>query len=168
MKDGVRILNLARGELVDDEALLPALESGKVARYVTDFPNARILSGRNVVPFPHLAASTPEAEEKCAVMGAQEIVDYLHDGNIRNSVNLPNASLERLGESRLCIFHKNQPKMLNQFLEIIAEHNINVEHMMNKARGEYAYTIFDTGTKLGEETVRRISAVEGVGRVRLI
>lgn len=168
MRPGVRVLNLARGELVDDEAMLEALESGKVARYVTDFPNAQIAGAKNVVAFPHLAATTPEAEEKCAVMAAEQILDYLQNGNIRNSVNLPNASLDRLGASRLCIFHKNQPKMLNQFLEIIAERNINVEHMLNKARGDYAYTIFDTGVLLDETMVRRVQDVPGVTRVRLL
>ncbi len=168
MKDGVRVLNLARAELVDDDAMLAALESGKVARYVTDFPTAKTAGAKNVVAFPHLAASTPEAEEKCAVMGAQEILDYLANGNITNSVNLPNAALDRQGQSRLCILHKNQPKMLNQFLEIIAAENINVEHMMNKARGEYAYTIFDTDTKLDEAMRARMAAVGGVTRVRLI
>ncbi len=168
MKDGVRILNLARAELVDDDAMLAALESGKVARYVTDFPNAKTAKGKNIVAFPHLAASTPEAEEKCAVMGAKEIRDYLENGNITNSVNLPNASLDRVGESRLCILHKNQPKMLNQFLEVIAQYNINVAHMVNKARGEYAYTIFDTDTKLTDDILRSVTAVEGVIRTRLI
>ena len=168
MKPGVRVLNLARAELVDEEAMVAALRSGKVARYVTDFPNQITVGVKNVVALPHLSASTPEAEEKCAVMGAKEIYDYLQNGNISNSVNLPNASLDRLGESRLCILHKNQPKMLNQFLEIIAEHNINVEHMMNKARGEYAYTIFDTGTRLDDSIRQRILAVDGVNRVRLI
>ena len=168
MKDGVRFLNLARGELVDDEAMIAALQSGKVARYVTDFPNAALLAAPNVVPTPHLAASTPEAEENCAYMGAKQIVDYLRNGNIRNSVNLPNASLDRLGRSRLCIHHKNQPGMLNKFLEVIAGLNINVEHMMNKARGEYAYTIFDTTEELPESVLPVISATEGVIRTRLL
>ena len=168
MKQGVRIINLARGELVDDEAMIAALDNGKVARYVTDFPNARLAGIPNVVALPHLSASTPEAEEKCAVMGAKEIYDYLLNGNISNSVNLPNAALDRLGESRLCILHKNQPKMLNQFLEIIAEDNINVEHMMNKARGEYAYTIFDTTTALPADICQRVAKIEGVSRIRLL
>lgn len=168
MKNGVRILNLARAELVDDDAMLAALDTGKVAHYVTDFPNAKTAGAKNVIAFPHLGASTPEAEEKCAVMGAEQILDYLRDGNIRNSVNLPNASLDRLGESRLCILHKNQPKMLNQFLELIAAENINVEHMLNKARGDFAYTIFDTGTRLDGEMARKVAAIEGVTRVRLI
>ena len=168
MKPGMRVLNLSRGELVEDDAMIAALENGQVARYVTDFPNEKLVGRKNVVCMPHIGASTPEAEDKCAIMGAQEVRDYLLDGNILNSVNLPNAQLDRLGESRLCIIHKNQPKMLNQFLLMIAEENINVEHMLNKARGDIAYTIFDTNTNLEETMAQRMAAVPGVIRVRLI
>ena len=168
MKPGMRVLNLSRGELVDDDAMLAALESGQVARYVTDFPNAKLVGRSNIVCMPHIGASTPEAEDKCAIMGAQEVRDYLLQGNILNSVNLPNAQLDRLGQSRLCIIHKNQPKMLNQFLEMIAEENINVEHMLNKAKGDIAYTIFDTNTELDDAMAQRMTAVPGVIRVRLI
>ena len=168
MKPGMRILNLSRGELVDDDAMLAALESGQVARYVTDFPNEKLVGRKNVVCMPHIGASTPEAEDKCAIMGAQEVRDYLLHGNILNSVNLPNAHLDRLGQSRLCLIHKNQPKMLNQFLEMIADENINVEHMLNKARGDIAYTIFDTNTDLTDAMAQRMAAVPGVIRVRLI
>ena len=115
-----------------------------------------------------LGATTPEAEEKCAVMAAREIVDYLRNGNIRNSVNLPNATLDRLGKSRLCLIHRNRPGMLNRFLEIIAADNINVEHMLNKARGEIAYTIFDTTEHLDEAAAEEMRAIPGVTRVRLL
>ena len=168
MKPGMRILNFARGELVDDDALLTAIESGQVARYVTDFPNAKLVGKKNVVCFPHLGATTPEAEEKCAIMAAREIVDYLRNGNIRNSVNLPNATLDRLGKSRLCLIHRNRPGMLNRFLEIIAAGNVNVEHMLNKARGEIAYTIFDTTEHLDEAAAEEMRAIPGVTRVRLL
>ncbi len=168
MKPGMRILNFARGELVDDDALLEALSSGKVARYITDFPNEKLVGQKNVVALPHIGATTPEAEEKCAVMAAREIRDYLKNGNVRNSVNLPNAELNRLGESRLCLLHENKPGMLNQFLEIIAGDGINVEHMLNKARGSTAYTIFDTATALDEATADRMRAIPGVVRVRLL
>ena len=168
MKPGMRILNFARGELVDDDALLAAIESGQVARYVTDFPNAKLVGRKNVVCFPHLGATTPEAEEKCAVMAAREIVDYLRNGNIRNSVNLPNATLDRLGKSRLCLIHRNQPGMLNRFLKIIAAGNVNVEHMLNKARGEIAYTIFDTTERLDKTAAEEMRAIPGVTRVRLL
>ena len=168
MKPGIRILNFARGELVDDDALLAALESGKVARYVTDFPNAKIVGAKNVVAMPHIGASTPEAEEKCARMAAREILDYLQNGNIRNSVNLPAAELDRRGESRLCLLHDNKPGMLNAFLEIIAQDGINVEHMLNKARGDLAYTIFDTTTALDAAAAEKMRAIPGVHRVRLL
>ena len=168
MKPGMRILNFARGELVDDDALLEAMDKGIVARYVTDFPNQTIVGHKNVVALPHLGATTPEAEEKCAVAAAKEILDYLQNGNILNSVNFPAATLDRLGESRLCLLHRNQPGMLNRFLEIIAEGNVNVEHMLNKARGELAYTIFDTTTALDAAVAERMRAIPGVQRVRLL
>lgn len=168
MKPGMRVLNLARGELVDDDAMIAALDSGRVAAYVTDFPNDRIVGHPGVVAFPHLGASTPEAEEKCAVMAARELVDYLRNGNIANSVNFPNATLDRLGKSRLCLLHKNQPGMLNRFLEKIASRDINVEHMLNKARGELAYTIFDTTTALDPALAAEMEAIPGVIRVRLL
>ena len=168
MKPGMRILNFARGELVDDDALFEAIDSGRVARYMTDFPNAKLVGHKGVVCFPHLGATTPEAEEKCAVMAAREILDYLCNGNIRNSVNLPNAQLDRLGKSRLCLIHSNRPGMLNRFLEIIAAGNVNVEHMLNKARGEIAYTIFDTTEPLDESVAAAMRAIDGVTRVRLL
>ena len=168
MKPGMRILNFARGELVDDDALLAAMESGQVARYITDFPNEKLIGRKNVVALPHIGASTPEAEEKCAIMAAQEILDYLQNGNVRNSVNLPAAELNRLGESRLCLLHENKPGMLNAFLEIIAQDGINVEHMLNKARGDVAYTIFDTTTTLDQNVAERMRAIPGVSRVRLL
>ena len=168
MKPGMRLLNFARGELVDDDALLAALESGRVARYVTDFPNAKLIGVRNVVAMPHIGACTPEAEEKCALMAAREIRDYLEDGNITNSVNFPAAYLDRLGESRLCLLHENKPGMLNSFLEIIAQDGINVEHMLNKARGSMAYTIFDTSPALDASAAEKMRAIPGVRRVRLL
>ena len=168
MKPGMRLLNFARGELVDTDALLAALESGQVARYVTDFPNAKLVGVKNVVAMPHIGASTPEAEEKCAVMAAREILDYLCNGNIRNSVNFPTAVLERQGESRVCLLHENKPGMLNAFLEIIAQDNINVDHMLNKARGNLAYTIFDTTPALDAAAAEKMAAITGVKRMRLL
>ena len=168
MKDGVRIINLARGELVDDEAIIAAIDVGKVARYVTDFPNDRLVGIANVVAMPHLGASTPESEEKCAVMAARELADYLYNGNIKNGVNLPNVKLERAGVARICVIHKNVPRMINRFLDLIGEQNINVEHMINKPRGEVAYTIIDTGSDISDEIERKIDAMEEVMRVRVI
>ena len=168
MKQGVRIINLARGELVNDEALIAAIDVGKVARYVTDFPNDRLVGIANVVAMPHLGASTPESEEKCAVMAAQELADYLYNGNVKNGVNLPNVYLERAGAARICVIHKNVPRMINRFLDLIGERNINVEHMINKPRGDVAYTIIDTGSDIPAEIGEKIAAMDEVMRVRVI
>ena len=168
MKDGVRLINFARGELVDDEALLAAMESGKVARYVTDFPNNTLAGKPNIVAIPHLGASTPESEEKCAVMAAKELADYLYNGNVKNGVNLPNVSLERAGIARLTVIHRNVPRMINHFLDLIGAENINVEHMINKPKGEIAYTIIDTGSDISPEIEAKIAAIPEVMRVRVI
>lgn len=168
MKDGVRIINLARGELVSDEDLMDAIDTTKVARYVTDFPNAVTAKAPNTIPMPHLGASTPESEEKCAIMAARQTVDYLKNGNIVNSVNLPCVSLDRMGVSRICIIHRNVPRMLNHFLDLIGEANINVSHMINKPRGDYAYTIIDTDTPIGGEIPELIRSQPDVIRVRVL
>lgn len=168
MRDGVRVINLARGGLVDEDAMLAALASGKVDRYVTDFPSVKLAGAKDVVAFPHLGASTPESEEKCAVMAAQELADYINNGNIRNSVNMPELVLERAGVARVCAIHDNVPRMLNSFLDIIGSANINVEHMQNRARGPVAYTVIDLGSPIGPDLVQAIAAVPHVRRVRVI
>ena len=168
MKTGVRILNESRAEVVDDEAITRALESGKVAKYVTDFPNETILKAPNVIAMPHLGACTPESEDRCAVMAANEMYEYLLNGNIKNSVNLPNVALSRMGVCRLCVIHRNVPRMITNILDFISEKNINVEHMINKPRGEYAYTIVDLGEKIGEDTAEDIRSMPNVLRVRVI
>ena len=168
MKTGVRILNESRAEVVDDLAMTAALEGGKVAKYVTDFPNATILKAPNVIAMPHLGACTPESEDRCAVMAAGELYDYLLNGNIKNSVNLPNVALSRMGVCRLCVVHRNVPRMITRILDFISEKNINVEHMINKPRGEYAYTIVDLAETIGEDTAASIRAMENVLRVRVI
>lgn len=168
MKPGVRVINLARGELVDDDAMLAALSVGKVACYVTDFPNNKIAGVKGVIATPHLGASTPESEEKCAVMAAQELADYLINGNTKNAVNLPNATLERKGVCRLCVIHRNVPGMLNAFLDLVSEAKLNVEHMINTARGDVAYTMIDLGDTLGADIVAKIQAMPDVYRVRLV
>ena len=168
MRNGVRILNESRAEVVDDEAITRALESGKVAKYVTDFPNEAILKARNVIAMPHLGACTPESEDRCAVMAANELYDYLLNGNIKNSVNLPNVALSRMGVCRLCVIHRNVPRMITNILDFISAKNINVEHMINKPRGEYAYTIVDLGEKIGEDTAVGIRSMPNVLRVRVL
>ncbi len=168
MKTGVRILNESRAEVVDDRAMTAALEGGKVAKYVTDFPNETILKAPNVIAMPHLGACTPESEDRCAIMAANELYDYLLNGNIKNSVNLPNVALSRMGVCRLCVVHRNVPRMITRILDFISQKNINVEHMINKPRGEYAYTIVDLGERIGEDTAASIRAMPNVLRVRVI
>ena len=168
MKGGVRILNLARGTLVNDDDMLAALESGKVAAYVTDFPNNKILQGKNVIAIPHLGASTPESEENCAVMAAQELRDYLENGNIKNSVNLPTLVQEWSGVSRLCIIHRNVPGAIANITGILSKDGVNVENMTNKSKKDYAYTIVDVGSRVGDNVADEIRALDGVLRVRLL
>ncbi len=168
MKDGVRLINLARGELVNDADLLAALQSGKVARYVTDFPNNTVTLAEGVVALPHLGASTPESEDNCAVMAADELRDYLENGNIRNSVNYPSVAMERSGVQRLCVFHKNIPNMLASITGALSKDGINVENMTNKSKGEYAYTMLDISAPAAEDALTHIKAIEGVIRIRVI
>ena len=168
MKTGVRIINESRAEVVDDDAMLRALESGKVAKYVTDFPNKKILGGKNVIALPHLGACTPESEDRCAEMAARQLHEYLQNGNIINSVNLPSARLERMGVCRLCVIHHNVPGMINRILDLITEKNINVEHMINKPRGRFAYTIIDLGDEIWEDTAVAIRKMDDVLRVRVL
>ena len=168
MRPGVRIMNESRAEIVDDDAMIAGLESGKIGKYVTDFPNKKLIGARNCITTPHLGACTPESEEKCSVMAAQEIYDYLANGNIRNSVNMPNASLERLGVCRLCVIHRNVPNMINSVLDLISARNINIEHMINKPRGGYAYTMIDLAERVNGEITSQILQNPDVLRVRVI
>lgn len=168
MRHGVRIVNESRAEVVDDIAMTAALEEGIVARYVTDFPNETILKAKNVIAMPHLGAVTPESEDRCADMAAKELYDYLLNGNIKNSVNLPNASLSRMGVCRLCVIHRNVPRMLTRILDFISDRNINVEHMINKPRGEYAYTIVDLGDAIDDSVADAIAEMTDVLRVRVL
>ena len=168
MKGQVRILNLARGELVDDDDMIAALEAGRVAKYVTDFPNAKIATVRNVVALPHLGASTPESEENCAVMAVRQLEDYLVNGNIVNSVNMPNLSQEWSGIARICLLHKNVPAMLTRITTVLSDDHINVENLTNKSRKEYAYTIVDVDTRINDSVADELRAIEGMVRVRVI
>ncbi len=168
MKDGVRIINYARGEVVDEPAILAALKSGKVARFVTDFPTPANVKVPNVVATPHLGGTTVESEANCAVMAAQEMHDYLTTGNIKNSVNLPTVVLERTGKARICIIHRNIPGMLTTIMPIFAKDQVNIENMMNKSAGAYAYSVFDVNSEIPDFVVEELKAVDGVLRVRII
>jgi D-3-phosphoglycerate dehydrogenase len=168
MKDGVRVINLARGELVDDDAMIAALESGKVATYVTDFPNNTITLVKNVVAIPHLGASSPESEENCAVMAARELKDYLENGNIKNSVNFPNVEMERSGVQRICLIHKNVPAMLANITLQLSKEGVNVENMTNKSKGDYAYTLVDVGSPVNDAALADIKSIPGIIRLRVI
>ena len=168
MKDGVRILNFARGELVDTDALLEALESDKVAAYVTDFPSAKVIGAKNVTALPHLGASTPESEDNCAVMAAEELIDYIENGNIRNSVNLPNAEMAATGE-KICIIHKNVPDTISKITTVLGNAGVNIENMLSNSKKDFAYTMIDaTGKDIDDDTVKKLSAVDNVIRVRVI
>ena len=168
MREGVRIINESRAEVVDDEAMTRALISGKVAKYVTDFPNELILKAPNVIALPHIGACTPESEDRCAVMAAEEMYDYLLNGNIRNSVNLPDVALSRMGVCRLCVIHHNVPRMITSILDFISQKNINVEHMINKPREGYAVTIVDLSEPIGEDVAEAIRRMNDVVRVRVL
>ena len=168
MKQGVRIINLSRAGLVNDVDMLAALAGGQVARYVTDFPNTALVNQPGVVAIPHLGASTPESEDNCAVMAANELSDYLLNGNIRNSVNLPNAELTRSGAARLCVVHKNLPNMLSAVLGIVSADGLNIANMVNKSRGEIAYTIIDVDSALPADVAEHVLALDGVVRVRTL
>lgn len=168
MKDGVRILNFARGELVDTASILAALESGKVSCYVTDFPNADVIGAKNVVALPHLGASTPESEDNCAVMAANELIDYIENGNIKNSVNLPNAEMNATGE-KICIIHKNVPDTISKITSVLGSNGVNIENMLSNSKKDHAYTMIDaTGKDIDADIQNKIAAVENVIRVRII
>ncbi len=167
MKDGVRILNFARGALINDAHMAAALEEGKVACYVTDFPNDAVLSMENVVAIPHLGASTPESEDNCAVMAAIELKNFLEDGNIKNSVNFPDCEMPKSG-ARITVTHKNIPSMLANLSKIVSDKGINISNMLNKSKKENAYTIMDIEGAADESIIDVICAVEGVYSARLI
>jgi D-3-phosphoglycerate dehydrogenase len=168
MKDGVRILNYSRAGLVNSDAIKAALESGKVAAYVTDFPTDEILDTDGVIAIPHLGASTPESEDNCASMAAKELIDYIENGNIVNSVNLPEVTMPRSGENRVCVIHKNIPNMLTKITGLISDDGINIENLLNKSRGDYAYTMLDIDGADVEQLEKEIQAIDGVIKVRII
>ena len=168
MKDGVKILNFARGELVDNDAIKAALSSGKVSSYVVDFPCADVLNEKGIIAIPHLGASTGVSEDNCAVMAAQEIASYLETGDILNSVNFPNCSLPMSGKGRVCILHKNVPTMLTQFTTVFADTKHNIADLINKSKKDLAYTIINSDDIITDDIVDKLNAIDGVLRVRVI
>ena len=169
MKDGVIILNFARDLLVDDDAMEAALKSGKVKRYVTDFPNDRTANMEGVIAIPHLGASTEESEDNCAKMAVKEIMNYLENGNIVNSVNSPNSNLSICYKaSRITILHKNIPNTLSKFTMVLSTEDINISDLVNRSRGEYAYTMLDLDHVPSETAVAMLKKIDGVLRVRVI
>ena len=169
MKDGVVVLNFARDLLVDDDAMAAALETGKVRRYVTDFPNPKSVAMKNVIAIPHLGASTEESEDNCAKMAVEELMDYLENGNIRNSVNYPNCDMGVChAASRVAVLHLNVPNMIGQITGILASGNVNISDMTNKSRDKYAYTLLDLENPADEGMVEKLKAIKGVLRVRVI
>jgi D-3-phosphoglycerate dehydrogenase len=167
MKDGVRILNFARGELADNAAMISALESGKVAAYVVDFPDDSILGVKNAIAIPHLGASTPESEDNCAQMAALELIDYIENGNIKNSVNYPDASMNAAG-TKICVMHKNVPAVISALTTALGEAGINIDNMLNKSKKDYAYTMIDTSGNVSEDVINKLKAVDTVIKVRVI
>lgn len=169
MKEHVVILNFARDLLADEEAIVKALQSGKIKRYVTDFANPVVAGKKGVLVIPHLGASTAEAEENCAIMAVKELRDFLENGNIRNSVNFPNCDMGVCkGRSRVAITHRNIPNMISQFSKILGDEGMNIADMTNKSRGEYAYTLMDMEAEIPGEAIEALESVEGVSRVRVV
>ena len=168
MKDTVRIMNFARGDLADSDAVINALDEGEMACYVTDFPDAKLIGVDGVIAIPHLGASTPESEENCAEMAAQELIDYLEDGNIKNSVNMPNVFMHRTGKVRVTVIHKNQPNMIATITDTISKDGVNIASFEDKNRGEIAYSIIDCDNAVSDMVANDINAIDGVIRVRVI
>ncbi|MCQ2462912.1 MAG: phosphoglycerate dehydrogenase [Clostridia bacterium] len=168
MKDGVYIVNYARGPVINNEAICEALKNGKVAGYSTDFPTREQLQLENVFATPHLGAGTPEADQNCAEMAARQIIDYLENGNIVNSVNMPSVSFPRADGDRITIFHKNVPGVLGTITEKVTAAGLNIENLVNKARGEIAYTILDFNCDVDEELINKLNSIQSVIRVRVI
>lgn len=165
MKDGVRLINLARGELINSAAVIKAIGEGKVAKYVTDFADDVVLGEENVIVLPHLGASTPESEDNCAVMAAHELIDYIEKGTIRNSVNYPNAELAKTGDELVCIMHRNVPELIAKITGVCASTGANIENLVNKSKKEYAYTMLDI---TGKVDAAAIEAIDGVIKVRVL
>lgn len=168
LKPGARILNFSRGELVENTAILSALQNGRVAVYVTDFPNRELVNKPGVICIPHLGASTPESEENCAIMAADQIKEYLLHGNIVNSVNMPNLTLQRTGSCRVCVLHQNAKGLLAGITGVLNDADLNIENLSNQSRGDVAYTILDLTKNVSEQAKKQIENLTGVIKVRVI
>ena len=169
MKDGVVILNFSRDALVNDEDMEKALSDCKVKKYVTDFPNEKSANMNGVIAIPHLGASTEESEDNCAVMAVKEIMNYLENGSIKNSVNYPNCEVAKLiSKARITLLHKNIPSMITKFTTVLSSYNVNIEEMVNKSRGDYAYSVFDIDTEVTDDMKKALEEIEGVLKVRAI
>lgn len=168
MKDGVVIINCARGELVDNADIIKATKSGKVSRYVTDFPADELIGEENIICIPHLGASTPEAEDNCAIMAAKQLIDYIENGNISNSVNYPNCSMPRSSNYRIVVLHKNVNNMIAQISSVVSEEKINIETMANQSKGDYAVTIIDVDKEIPNFVTSKLAKIDGVKKVRVI
>ena len=169
MKDGVKILNFARDILVNEEDMKAALASGKVSRYVTDFPNTTIAGVDGVITLPHLGASTEESEDNCAIMAVKQLVNYIENGNIKNSVNYPSCDMGVCSNTaRVAINHKNIPDMLTRFTGVFSAKGINISDMISKSKGDWAYSMLDVSEAVSAELVAQLEAIDGVVRVRII
>jgi D-3-phosphoglycerate dehydrogenase len=172
MKQDVYILNFSRGELVNEADMELALENGKVGKYITDFPNEAVLKMKNTIPVPHLGASTAESEENCAIMAARQVKEFLETGNIKNSVNFPNASLPYVGKQRVAAFHKNVPNMVGQITSAISSYDLNIADMVNRSRGDYAYTMIDIDNEVNSDILpsleNKIKQIAGIVTARII
>ena len=168
MRDGVRIINLSRADLVDSGAMVEAINSGKVAAYVTDFPTPKTMGVKGIINIPHLGASTEESEDNCAVMAAKELDEFLTTGNIKNSVNYPSVSIPHTGAARICIAHRNIANILSGVTSIVSAEGINIENLSNSAKGDFAYTIIESGVKVSDAAVAVLSSIPDMIRVRVI
>ena len=168
MKDGVRVLNFSRGGLVNNNDIIKAIKAGKVLSYVTDFPSDDLLDVDGVIAIPHLGASTPESEENCAVMAVNQLMDYLENGNITNSVNMPNISMAREDGIRICVLHKNIPNMISSVSGVLSSSGVNIENMRSKSKKDYAYAILDVTGDVNRDIIEKIYQINGVIRTRVI
>ena len=169
MKEGIRILNFARGELVDEKAMAAALDNGKVAKYVTDFPNEAVLKMKNTIAIPHLGASTPESEINCAMMAVREMTDYLENGNIKNSVNFPDCDMGYCrSDARIAINHQNIPGMVSAISTVLGEHKLNIGSMQNMSKKAWAYTLVDVEGTISKDIVESLCQVQGIVKVRVV